>query len=111
METRLVEECRLHELILNGVRPGDEQNRIVAISTEVAPILEWYNKQLLPEPVEVKVGDQSITKYFIDGSPLEWKVPLSQDVPGTGIQSEWISTRKLGEYATRPDVYWVSAEG
>ena len=101
MEIRQISQVCIYCLDLNPVTGRFEDIQTVAVSTQLGPLLLWYQDQFAEQVWADEGGGKPYHKHFRKGSPLEWYNPhhspavnqVSLSTRG-GISSIWLDTDK-----------------
>jgi hypothetical protein len=96
METRTINQVKVHVLRLNDMRmPQVEQTENVAFSFDEKKLTDWANDQKC-ESYSDEVDDGRWGKSFKKGSKLEWYNPPSYHF-NQGITSIWIMEDEISQ--------------
>jgi len=112
MQTRVIEQVLVYKLLMNPMNARTEESNLVAWSTELDNLINWYNNEKEVEPytdVQENYGfDYNIKnwyKIFKKGSHLEWYNPLDilEEINryGQGIHQEWVNIDLLENIESR----------
>lgn len=101
METRKLEQAKVHLLVLNSMPGKSELIQIAAASLSKEKLEEFYNEHLAPEPYDdpdtstnPELADKKWRRVFKKDSPLQWYNPIGWN-EDSGYHHEWVPVEQL----------------
>ncbi len=105
-ETKMVEEVKVHLLIMNPMTGNTENTQLIALSLDKDKLKEWYEAEIAPESYKDDgpnmfsgPATKSYHKIFKKGSVMEWMNPVANwdklDHHGLGVHEEWTKEENI----------------